>query len=387
MSETRTQIKRWLQAAVNAVDPDDLTRSAVTGPPATLIAIGKAAAGMCRGAAEALGSVTGVCVTDRIDHVPPGIDLLVGDHPVPGPGSLLAGERVLETARSAPGRIIALMSGGGSALCEVPRRDIDFTFIQHANQVLLRSGASIEETNLVRGHLSAVKCGGLARAAGRPVETLVISDVAGAGANVVASGPTIQMAFDPSGARQVLEQHGVRVPEQIWKAMSRPINQPAETTVQILADGSDGANAVASAARSDGFSSTVSREWISGPITTSLNRFLARSGPGVTVAAGEATVEVTGSGSGGRNSHAALLAAGRIAGSDSVFAAFATDGVDGDSGSSGAIVDGMTIARGGDSTKYLADFDSAGYLAATNDLIPAKATGTNIADLWIIENP
>ena len=386
MSATRAQVKGWFQAAIKAVDPDDLTRSALTGPPGTLIAIGKAAAGMCRGAAEALGPVTGVCVTDHIDYVPPGIELLIGDHPIPGPNSLQAGERVLEAARCAPGRIIVLISGGGSALCEMPWPGIDLSFIRHANEVLLRSSASIEETNLIRGHLSAIKCGGLARAAGRRIETLIISDVAGAGPEVVASGPTISMAFDPARARRTMYQHDIDVPERVYEVMSRPPGAFGETTIKVLADGRDAARAAAAAASSEGFEARVSKEWISGELTSCLDRFLADSEPGVTVAAGEATVEVTGSGSGGRNSHAALLAATRIADSASVFAAFATDGVDGVSEGSGAIVDGLTLARGGDSTQYLADFDSAGYLASTNDLIPSMATGTNVADLWIIEN-
>lgn len=386
MSETRAQVKGWLQAAIKAVDPHDLTRSALTGPPATLIAIGKASAGMCRGAAEALGPVTGVCVTDHIDDIPPGIELLIGDHPIPGPNSLQAGERALEVARFAPGRVIVLISGGGSALCEMPRPGIDLSFIRHANEVLLRSGASIEETNLIRGHLSAIKCGGLARAAGRHIETLIISDVAGAGPEVVASGPTISVAFDPARARHTMYQHNIDVPKRIYEVMSRPPGAPGETTVKVLADGRDAARAAAAAARSEGFDARISNEWISGELTAFLDRFLADSGPGVTVASGEATVEVTGSGSGGRNSHAALLAATRIANSASVFAAFATDGVDGVSEGSGAIVDGLTLARGGDSTQWLADFKSADYLASTNDLIPAKPTGTNVADLWIIEN-
>ncbi len=386
MGETRSQIERWLSAAIESVNPVELTRQALVGPPATVIAIGKAAAGMCRGAAEALDAVTGICVTDVDDSVPEGIELLVGDHPIPGMASLEAGRRAIATVQSAPGRIVALISGGGSALCEMPRAGIDFPFIQQTNRLLLRSGASIEEANLVRGHLSAIKCGGLSRAAGRPIETLVISDVAGAGPEVVASGPTFAMKFEPDRARQTMEEYGVTVPDRIWEAMSRPPDRPSETTVEVLADGKSAAEAAASAARSDRYEASVSRQWISGPLATRLDRFLDGPKQGVSIAVGEATLEVTGEGSGGRNSHAALLAATRIVGTGSVFAGFATDGVDGPSDSAGAIVDGSTILRGGDPAESLANFDSANYLQETGDLLPTRTTGTNVGDLWLIHN-
>ena len=386
MGDTRSQIERWLSAAIESVNPVELTRQALVGPPATVIAIGKAAAGMCRGAAEALDAVTGICVTDTDDSVPEGIELLVGDHPIPGMASLEAGRRAIATVQSAPGRIVALISGGGSALCEMPRAGIDFPFIQHANRLLLRSGASIEEANLVRGHLSAIKCGGLSRAAGRPIETLIISDVAGAGPEVVASGPTFAMKFEPDRARQTMEEHGVRVPDRIWEAMTRPPDRPSETTVEVLADGKSAAEAVAAAARSDRHEAWVSSEWISGPLATRLDRFLEGPQQGVSIAVGEAMLEVTGEGSGGRNSHAALLAATQIIGTSSVFAGFATDGVDGPSEGAGAKVDGSTILRGGDPAQSLANFDSATYLQQTGDLLPARTTGTNVADLWLIHN-
>jgi glycerate-2-kinase len=101
------------------------------------------------------------------------------------------------------------------------------------------------------------------------------------------------------------------------------------------------------------------------------------------VAAGEVTLEVTGAGAGGRNTHAALLAA-RHMGPDDLFCAFATDGVDGRSGAAGAIVDGSTIIRGGNPETVLGEFDSARYLAGTSDLLRCPPTGTNVADLWIL---
>jgi hydroxypyruvate reductase len=115
-----------------------------------------------------------------------------------------------------------------------------------------------------------------------------------------------------------------------------------------------------------------------------LDRFLARVEPGMTVAAGEVVLDVTGPGSGGRNTHAALLAAERIAGSQDIFCAFATDGVDGRSGAAGGVVDGSTIDRGGDPAGAFRSFDSASYLSRTSDLLRCPPTGTNVSDLWIL---
>ena len=124
--------------------------------------------------------------------------------------------------------------------------------------------------------------------------------------------------------------------------------------------------------------------WLRGDVPSELDRFLSSARPGVaTIASGEPEVAVTGDGIGGRNTHAALLAAERISGMESMFVAFATDGVDGRSAAAGAIVDGETIARGGDPGPAITASDSATYLEATGDLIATGPTGTNVSDLWI----
>ena len=383
----REAVEGWLRHAVATIDPAALTASHLQGEPADVIAIGKAAPGMCRGAEQALGSISGICVSTEAQPVPDGIEMVVGDHPIPGERSLQAGRAALAVASAAERRILALISGGGSALCEVPREGIDLQFIQDANDALLMGGASIEEINLVRGHLSAFKCGGLARVATRPVETLVISDVGPAGPEVVASGPTLPMRFDPGLARETLVRHGIEVPPRTYEVMATSPGPPGHSTVTVLADGTTAAEAVAGAAHEAAFEALVLPEWIEGALPAALDGFLAQSGRGVTIACGESYLQVTGSGRGGRNTHAALLAATSLAGTDGLFAAFASDGVDGSSGSSGAIVDGETTERGGDHTRALEEFDSAAYLATTGDLLAEAPTGTNVADLWVLVKP
>jgi len=250
--------------------------------------------------------------------------------------------------------------------------------------VLLDGGASIEETNLVRQHLSAIKCGGVARAVPGHLETYLISDVGGAGPGLVASGPTIPTARNPAAAIVVMKRFGIPIPAAVRSAINMAMPKPLSASVEVLADGRTAARAVIDAAREEGLESRLSEEWIEGPVDTALSGFFAGSGVGVTVAAGEATVNVRGKGVGGRNSHAALLAATRLRGHEGLFASLATDGVDGRSDSAGAIVDGSTIERGGDPEDSLADFDSASYLDRTGDLIRMGPTGTNVADLWVL---
>ena len=375
----------WYRQALAAVDPETLTADALAGwdgPAPTIIAIGKAAAAMCRGASQALGPVRGVCVTNAPSPVPEGVELLIGDHPIPGPASYRAGKRVLEVAGGAGGACLAFISGGGSALCEHPRPGVEESFLSMVTTTLIDGGASIAEINLVRAHLSALKGGGLASAASGPVDTYLLSDVGPAPPEVIASGPTIAVSRNPEAARQVLLQHGIEVDDNIWRAMSRPTDGRTSRSVTMLGDGLTAAAAVKAAARRDGIEADLVEEWLTGPVEECLDRFLTQAGPGVTVAAGEPTVVVEQPGNGGRNTHAALLAAIRLAGSQKVFAALATDGVDGRSDAAGAIVDGSTLAKRGDPSHHLSRFASADYLR--DYLVRTGPSNTNVADLWLL---
>jgi hydroxypyruvate reductase len=375
-----------LEAGLSAVDPERLTADALTphaGESAVVIAIGKAAPAMARGASSVLDIVGGVCVSDHIEPTSDRLRFLVGDHPVPGAASLQAAEAVLEAVQDAPPAIpiIALISGGGSALCEKPRDGVPGEYLAEVTRRLIAGGAGIEEMNLVRAHLSAIKGGGVSRAAGRPIDTYVISDVAGADPGVVASGPTIPRAADAEAATLIMRRAAIDVPEVVLAVLRTPQPAIAAPEVTLLANGLDAARGVASAVSGP---VEVRSDWLAGPVEPCIERFFAGSGPGVTVGAGETVLEVTGEGRGGRNTHAALLAATRIAGTYDVFVAFATDGVDGASGSAGAVVDGGTMSRGGDPSGALDSFDSAGYLETSSDLLRCSPTGTNVSDIWIL---
>ncbi len=387
IEQRRSNLERLFHVALVAIDPERLTRDALSGVegPATLVAIGKAAAAMSRGAAAALGEVDGICVSgDPSDTVPNGVELVVGDHPIPGAASFSAGRRALEEAAGARQRLIALISGGGSALCEHPLNGVPSSFISAVNAHLLDSGASIDEVNLVRRHLSAVKNGGIARVASVPVATYVISDVCGADLSVVASGPTLAGPTDTEAAIAVMERHRIEVSDGIRDAIRSQPSPDGETPVELLADGHTATRAMVEQAGGEGVDAVQDDEWVGGPVEEALESFLDRAGPGLTVASGEPEVTVIGDGAGGRNTHVALLAASHLAGTEFVFGAFATDGIDGMTRCAGAVVDGGSLERGGDPKPALRRSDSATYLERTGDLVVTGPTGTNVADIWAL---
>lgn len=381
MRPDRELVATWLQAALDAVDPEPLTRAALEGlvGPVRVIAIGKASPAMCRGAATRIGPMTGVCISNHDEAIPEGIELVIGDHPVPGVNSLRAGEMALTHA---PAADVALVSGGGSALCEVPQDGVTLDYLATVTRALLDHGVDIQVANLVRSHLSKVKGGGLG-----PITTLVLSDVCAHGPGVVASGPTIPMKPDPERVLRTIAQLGLDVPapvEQAIRGWERAQHMP---DVHVIGDGRTAARAAAAVAQESVGPVRVLDRWMTGPLEKAVSWFVDTSPGGVTIAPGEPLLRTEGAGLGGRNTHAALLAATRIAGSDAVFAALATDGIDGTSEAAGAIVDGKTTQRGGDPSAAMAAFDSASYLDRSGDLLKTGPTRTNVADLWLMWKP
>ncbi|MGB7859050.1 MAG: DUF4147 domain-containing protein [Acidimicrobiia bacterium] len=388
VASKRTHVRRWLDVALEAVEPRRLVSEAVSEGrrgDTTIIAIGKASVAMTWGANDALGNVRGVCVSNVVGEVPPGVELLVGDHPVPAERSLAAGARVLEVAAAASGPVLALISGGGSALCEHPLPGVDPDYLIRVNQRLLDAGAPIEDINLIRQHLSALKGGGVARAVQQEVETLVLGDVAGGDPAVVASGPTIAAGRNPDKVKRLLTEYGVFLdPDAATAIESAPGGTDRIGPVELLADGRTAGEAIVDETDTAGISGILVDRWIHDDVVSEIEALMARHIRGVVVAVGEPCLRVDADGRGGRNTHAALLAARRLAGTSGVFAAFATDGVDGRSGSAGAMVDGGTLDRGGFPDDAIEHFDSASYLERSGDLIATGPTGTNVSDVWVL---
>lgn len=228
-----------------------------------VLGCGKAAAEMALVASECLPGPVSGCVVTRHGHnvaTPPAtIEIIEARHPVPDDLSLRAGARMLDLAATAgpDDRVIFLISGGGSSLLCAPAPGIDFEQKQAIGDWLVRSGAGIEQINLVRRHLSRIKGGRLAAVAGaRGAEllTCVISDVAGDDPALVASGPSIGAAFEPEAAIAILRQAGWDVTSDLAAAIraNRPPTVPTHP-VHTLATNADALAAISTRAGEDGW--------------------------------------------------------------------------------------------------------------------------------------
>lgn len=384
---------------LSVVDPETavaraLTKNELAGQEVTVVAVGKASPAMARGAAAALGDRVRhwLVVSDHAEPVPAGAELLVTAHPIPDLSSLEAGRRLLETVRTPADHIVFLVSGGGSALAELPHPGIGLEDLARVYDLLLREGVAIEDANVIRSHLSALKGGKLAAAAAAPLTTVVLSDV-GPRLDLVASGPSIPSSSRPADARTVLDRLGLveRLPHAARAVLEDDADPPRGRGRVISAgDGEAAATAVAAAGGKLGIPVSVVTTSLDGEAAETARWALRAVGRGeVGVMAGETTVTVRGSGRGGRNQEAALSAAMAMEEGTDVFVTLGTDGIDGPTDAAGAYVDGATAGRiraaGSDPVAALANNDSHSALDAAAALIRTGPTGINVADLWLID--
>jgi len=437
--QVKLQADLWqiAQAALKAVTPEECLRRAVHMEEEHLsvggrtfdlpqigriivVGMGKASARMAVALEELLGDLisTGLIVTADGYLVPTQrVKVVEAAHPVPDARGLAAARRIaslVDTAREKDLAIV-LISGGGSALLTLPTSGITLSDLSRTNELLLRSGAKIQEVNTVRKHLSQVKGGQLAqRAFPAQVLALVLSDVPGDHLDAIASGPT---ALDPTtfnDARQILQCYGLwgEVPPSVRARIEAgACGDAAETPkpgdqsflkVQnvVVGSGSVAATAAQAEGKRLGYHTLILTTTLEGEarevgkILAALAREEVNSSrpiplPALIIAAGETTVMVKGSGKGGRNQELALSAALGIEGLPGVvISSLGTDGRDGPTDAAGGMVDGETVARlraqGIDPRNALARNDSYTALAAAEDLIITGPTGTNVADLCFV---
>jgi hydroxypyruvate reductase len=386
-------------AALRRVDGNAAVQQALAGRslgPCAAVAIGKAADAMMRGAADRLrlDLRRGLVITKRGHsdyqrwlHCP--VNLVESSHPVPDASSLAAGERLLAFLRDLPPDLplLALVSGGASALVEVPRPGVTLEDLQRANAWLLASGLPIGEMNKVRKALSRIKGGGLLNYVGkRPVLGLLISDVPYDEPAVIGSGLLVPAA---PGELPALPDWLAELTGAAAEEASPPSECPELVLVATLGDALDAAAAAGSAA-----GLTVHRhpEFLEGEAAErgrALAAFLLEAPPGLHLWGGETTVTLPAEpGRGGRNQHLALAAAELLDGRDDlVLLAAGTDGSDGPTEDAGGLVDGGTWGRalreGLDPRRALQRADAGSVLAATGDLVHTGPTGTNVMDLVV----
>ncbi|GHE03408.1 hydroxypyruvate reductase [Allgaiera indica] len=402
----RDTARQLFMAGVAAADPSGAVRRAlqeapVAAPPGgrlAVIAVGKAALGMAR-AAMAVARPDSVLVVTNYENAAdlPGAEVLAAGHPVPDAQGEAAARRVeaLLGQLGPRDRVLALISGGGSALLPAPVQGLTLEDKAQVNRLLLASGAEITEMNLVRQQLSRLKGGGLLRAAAPAgVTALILSDVIGDDLRVIASGPTVAPIGTRAEALAALRARGVwdDLPESVRAHLTAPAAQLdlPEADNRLIGSNPRSVAAMASAAPEAG----VIEAPLVGDVAEAAAR-IASLGPGTWLMGGETTVVLRGTGRGGRNQElalrVALLARDRGWAPGWVFLSGGTDGRDGPTDAAGGIVDAGTLGRirgaGLDPEALLARNDSHAALQAAGDLLITGATGTNVADLQVLIRP
>ena len=384
-----------------------------------VVAFGKAAITMTEGALECVPEdlliEAPVAVTSYENVIQHGkIQILGAGHPIPNADGLKAARKIAKTVRAAKADelILALISGGASALLPMPPPSITLEDKRNATQLLLTSGADIHEINTVRKHLSELKGGGLARLAyPAALQVLILSDVLDNDPGTIASGPTAGDLTTFSDAKGVFLRRGIweQIPNSIQAHLNRGCDGLIDETTlpedEIFRDVSNtivGSNlisldSICQSAKSAGYDVQIVSKALTGEARSVTEKFLMRASapierPTAFVAGGETTVTVRGSGLGGRNQEMALTFAidadSRFNNLSWVFLSGGTDGIDGPTDAAGGLVDPGTIARihnaGYDPRLLLDNNDAYHALDHAGDLLVTGATGTNVADLQIL---
>jgi len=415
VDEPKLFLRSLFDAAVAAADPR-LSLPPHLPPPPTgrtiVIGAGKASAAMARALEEHWpGEISGLVVT-RYGHSVPceRIEIVEAAHPVPDAAGEKAARRILELVSdlTADDLVIALISGGGSALLTLPAPGLTLADKQEVNRALLKSGAPIWAINCVRKHLSAVKGGRLA-AATHPARilTLAIADVPGNDPAAIASGPTVG---DPTGvheAQNVLKRYRIPLSPQAQAWLASPEAETPEpgdprlTQVQfrIIAAPDKSLEAAAALARKAGVFPVLLGDDLEGEARqlgaehARLARRKRQGGalqpPFVLLSGGETTVSVRGAGRGGRNTEYLLGLMLALEEEEGIFAISCdTDGIDGTEDNAGAVVgpDSLSRARalGLDAEAALEANDSYGFFASLDDLVITGPTLTNVNDFRAI---
>jgi hydroxypyruvate reductase len=391
-----------------------------------VVAAGKAAVAMLQTLLARLPlastcELRGVLISsERPANLPAAIQYFCGGHPVPNAASFAGARAALAMMRELEGALceetlcIFLLSGGASAMMELPLDEaisLDDTVELH--RALVHSGASIVEMNCVRKHFSAVKGGRLALAAGgTQCISLLVSDVPPAQLDALGSGPTVGDSTTVGQCRETLARYGLmeRFPASLRRFFASPelpeTPKPSELTARVgkLVDSDDLAEAARAHAASLGFHAVVDNRSDDWPYDAAADYLLQRlrdlrrqHARVCLISAGEVAVRMQASGAkalranakGGRNQHFALYIATQLRPEDGPLAILSagSDGIDGNSFAAGAVVDEHTIkdeeARAS-ALRALAEFDSSSWLTTAGATVVTGATGHNLRDLRIV---
>jgi len=433
------EIMAIINAALKAVDPAEAIRKVVKKEGNDLIVAGKAynlekyrrvivigggkaGAPMAAAVEEILGErIAKGWVNVKEGYIlepsPTRITINQAGHPTPNESGLEGARKILELALEAKEEdlVITLISGGGSALMPLPAEGITLEDKKIATSLLLKCGATINEINALRKHISALKGGQLAKAAyPATVISLILSDVIGSPLDTIASGPTAPDSTTFSDAWKVLEKYDLltemppRIVERIKRGMEGEIPEtpkPGDRIFErvqnvIIGDNYIAATAALEEAKKLGYNAMLLTTFLEGEArevakaVAALGKEVAFRGipippPACLILGGETTVTIKGKGKGGRNQELALAAAIALEGWERVtVVTLATDGTDGPTDAAGAIVDGTTTRkaaeRGLSPLAYLQNNDSYTFFQALGDLLITGPTNTNVNDLVFV---
>ena len=381
---------------------------------------GKAAGAMAQAAEKVLGErVRAGLVNTKYGYLADTKIVRINEagHPLPDASGVAATSAMLELASGASrgDLVVCLISGGGSALMTLPVEDVTLRDMETLTESLLRCGATINEINTIRKHLSQLKGGNLSRAA-YPAEVvaLILSDVVGNPLDVIASGPTVPDSSTFAQAWEIIERYDLA--DDLPPSIVRHLRQGKEGQIPetpkegdplfattynlIIASNEIAAWAALERAREAGFNTLLLSTYVEGEarevarVFSAIAREIMHSGlpverPACVVAGGETTVTIRGEGKGGRNQELALAAAIQLNGLDeAMVVALATDGTDGPTDAAGAIGDGSTLRRARAkkllARQYLANNDSYHFFEQLGDLLITGPTNTNVNDLTFV---
>ena len=412
----KQDMREILDGAIKAVLPENAVKEALNNPAFTsrkdkgrliVASIGKAAWRMAKAASDILGSdITGAVVT-KYDHSMgeiKGLEIFEAGHPVPDQNTIAGTQALLKHVKnlSADDTVLFLVSGGGSALFELPADGVTLEDMQDITGQLLSCGADIVEINTIRKHLSSVKGGRFAElCAPAHVFMVVLSDVQGDRLDSIASGPAAVDSSTSSQALEIVKKYNLKVKPELLKVLSRETpKELSNVTATITGSVTELCKAVSVLAKEKGYSPLVltttmtceARE--AGSFMASVAREVLTSGspvkaPCAIIAGGETVVHLTGKGMGGRNQEFALAAALGLDGLGGVVAAsLGSDGTDGPTDAAGGIVDGKTAGilreKGISIPEVLKNNDAYNALKAADALLMTGPTGTNVNDVSVI---
>jgi glycerate 2-kinase len=385
-----------------------------------LVGAGKASAPMAEAIEEIIGKrLSAGVVVVKTGH---GLNLkkttvLEASHPIPDATGLEAAQKIKTLLEKAQPHdlVFSVISGGGSALLPLPANGLSLTDKQSITQMLLGCGASIQEINAVRKHLSQVKGGQLAKAAApAPVINLMLSDVVGDDLDTIASGPFVPDRSTFQEVAAILARYDLtaRIPAGVWDYVKRGVKGQAPETPKpgapefqkvinlIVGSNYQALLAAAGAAQKVGYRPLILSSYVTGEtrevakVHAALAKEVRASGhpvrpPACLISGGETTVTLKGHGKGGRNQEFALAAAIELEGLKEVLVFSAgTDGTDGDTDAAGAMADGHTCTRALQAGMYpsrrLETNDSYPFFARLGDLVITGPTRTNVMDIRLV---